>query len=90
MRANDFVILIRRHQIEYLQPALMHDNLEIAMWSFNVRGATAMRYHTITRMSDRELLVRAYSYSVWVNPATGRPIRIPERFLADTAHNIAV
>jgi len=47
-----------------------------------------MRYHTITRMSDRELLVRAYSYSVWVNPTTGRPVRIPERFLADMRPNV--
>ena len=88
MIAEGFVILIRRHQIEYLQPAAIHDNLEIAMWTFNLRGATAMRYHTITRMSDRELLVRAYSYSVWVNPVTGRPVRVPERFLADTRSNI--
>ena len=41
MLAESHAILIRRHQIQYLQPALLDDELEVATWVSQVKRATA-------------------------------------------------
>jgi acyl-CoA thioester hydrolase len=88
MIAEGFAVLVRGHRIEYLQPAVMNDELEVATWASHMRRASGRRHYTIRRASDRELLVQAYSEAVWVNLQTGRPARLPEQFFADFAANI--
>ena len=88
MSDENFAILVRQHQIEYLQPAVMDDELEVATWVSNARHASATRHYTITRVGDGALLARVHSLCVWVNLSTGQPTRIPEKFLADFASNI--
>ena len=89
MQAQGFGIFLRKIVIQYLQPALWGDELEIATWASNVRRATANRHYTIRRARDDELLAQAYSMGVWVNLQNGEPIRIPKDFLADLSPNIA-
>jgi acyl-CoA thioester hydrolase len=84
-----FGIVARRYRIEYKQPARPAEKLELATWISDVKRATAVRHYTISRDSDGTLLVRAHVLWVWVDLVTGRPIRIPEDFLADFASNIS-
>lgn len=83
MAEGGFAIVARRYRIEYKQPALMGDELEVATWISDVKRVTAVRHFTVTRVKDETLLARAHTTWVWVDAATGRPIRIPQAFVAD-------
>jgi acyl-CoA thioester hydrolase len=88
MTGDGFAILLRRHQIQYRQPALVDDELILSTWASNVKRSTATRHYTIQRARDGVTIANIHTLGVWVNLATGRPIRIPETFLADFAPNI--
>jgi acyl-CoA thioester hydrolase len=88
MQAVGFGILVRRHHIEYLEPALLGDELEVATWVYNLRRATASRVYTINRVRDGAALARADVFYAWVNLTTGLPGRIPADFVADFGPNI--
>jgi acyl-CoA thioester hydrolase len=89
VQVEGFAIVARRHRIQYRQPAVLDDELELATWISDVKRATVVRHYTVTRVSDGVLLARAHTLWVWVDLKTGRPIRIPSAFLADFAPNIA-
>ncbi len=82
-------IVARRYRIEYRQPALMGDELEIATYVSDAKRATAVRHYTIHRRRDNALLVRAHVLWVWIDLATGRPRRIPDEFRESFRDNIA-
>jgi acyl-CoA thioester hydrolase len=88
MAAEGFAIILRRHQIEFRQPAQLDDELELATWVSGMQRATALRHYEIRRLNDGTLLTRGHTLGVWVNLATGRPMRIPARLIADFAPNI--
>jgi len=88
MAAHGFAIILRRHQIESLLPAALDDELEIATWASDVKRVSSTRHYTIRRMPDGALLSRVDTLGVWVDLASGRPIRIPADFLADFAPNL--
>jgi len=87
MRAEDCAILIRKQHIQYLQPALFDDEIEVRSYVYGVQRASAMRYYSITRVSDGALLAQVNSLGVWVDLKTGMPRRFPDQFLADIAPN---
>jgi YbgC/YbaW family acyl-CoA thioester hydrolase len=80
-------IMARRHQIEYLGPAVLNDDLELTTWLSDVKDTTAHRHYAVTRASDGSPVVRARTFCVWVDLETGEPVPIPEAFLADLALN---
>jgi acyl-CoA thioester hydrolase len=88
MTAEGFAIVLRRQQIEFIERARPEDELEVATWASNVRQVMRTRDYTITRKADGALLTRSHTLGVWVNLGSGRPIRIPDNFLADFAPNI--
>jgi acyl-CoA thioester hydrolase len=88
-QAEGFLMVARRHHIEYRHPAYLDDELEIATWASDRKGATALRHYTVTRLSDGEVLALARTVWVWVDRETGRPIRIPAQFVEDFAPNLA-
>jgi len=59
MRAEGFASVVRRYQIEYRQPGVLGDELELATWVSDVKHSTAVRHHTVTRVSGGALLARA-------------------------------
>jgi acyl-CoA thioester hydrolase len=87
MWAEGLSIVARRHRVEYLQPALLDDELELATWALDIKRASATRHTSITRVSDGTLLARVDSTYVWLDLVTQKPIRIPPAFLADFAPN---
>ncbi len=89
MRDEGFAIFIRTHRIQYLQQALLDDEVEIASYAYAVKRATATRYYAMTRVTDGALLAQVNSVGVWVDLKTGQPIRIPDQFRADFAPNLA-
>lgn len=89
MQREGFAIIARRHQIEYLAPALLNEELVIATWISNVKQTTAVRHYTISRASDSTLLAQVNTLYVWVDIESGRPIRIPRGFMADFEANLS-
>ena len=89
MRAAGFAILARRHRIQYRQPAVMGDELEIATWVSEMKRASAVRHYTITRVADQTLTAKSHSLYAWVDVHNGRPVRILPEFLDDFRPNIA-
>jgi acyl-CoA thioester hydrolase len=89
MRAEGFAIAARRHRIEYRQPAVLGDELELSTWVSDVERDTAVRHYTITRASDGVLLVQARMMWGTVDVETWQPVQIPPEFLNDLAPNVA-
>lgn len=87
MLADGFGILLRRNQIQYLQPAFLDDELEISTWFSKVRFSTATRYYEITRPNDQAKIAFVQALGVWVDLKTGQPIRIPKQMIADFSPN---
>ena len=89
MQEQGFFIAARRHQIEYRQPALLGDELEVIAWLSDVERDTAVYNYTITRLGDEALLLRARMPWEMVDVETGQPIPIPAGFLDDVAPGAA-
>jgi len=87
--AEGFAILARQYSIEYRQPAVLDDELDIATWLYDLRRVTCRRAFTITRAADGEVLCQVQALYTWISLETGRPMRIPEAVLRDFAANIA-
>lgn len=85
MRAEGFRVVARRHQIEYRQPALLDDELELVTWLSHLKGTTAVRHYAITRVEDGALLARARTLLDWLDLETWQPVPIPTSFLEDIA-----
>jgi acyl-CoA thioester hydrolase len=88
MAEAGFAIFLRKHQVQYLQPALLGDALELSTWAYDIKRSTATRAYAIRRAGDGTLLAQVNSLGVWVDLATGRPIRIPADLMADFAPNL--
>ena len=87
--AEGLAIVLRKHIIQYLQPALLDDEVEIASWAFDMRRSTAWRHYALRRVSDQAPLARVNSYAVWVNATSGVPVRIPLKFRQDFLPNLS-
>jgi YbgC/YbaW family acyl-CoA thioester hydrolase len=77
MQEVGLAIRVRRYQIEYRQPGLLGDELELATWVSDLKDTTAMRHSTVTRVGDGELLAQARMYWETTDLETGRPVCIP-------------
>ncbi len=82
-------IVARRYRIEYREPALMDDELEVTSFLADVTRVTAVRHNEIRRVRDGALLARSHALWVFVDLGTGRPRRIPPDFLESFRPNIA-
>jgi acyl-CoA thioester hydrolase len=89
MMSEGTAIVARRHQLDYLQPALLDDELELATWASGGTDDSFMRHTTIARVSDGTWLAQVHSAYAWIDLATRKPIGIPSAFLADLASNTA-
>jgi acyl-CoA thioester hydrolase len=75
----------RRQRIEYLQQAVLGDELELATWLADVEHSSAVRHVAIARISDGELVARAYALWEWVEAATGQLTRVPAALIGGFA-----
>lgn len=72
------VFFIRRHEIDYLRPALRGDKLEVRTWVDSAMAAKTDRRTDVVRVSDGAVLAKASTIWGFVEIARGRPVRIPE------------
>jgi len=64
----------RRHEIDYLAPAVLGDAIVLRTW-VGVADGLQFERHTEVRHADGRLLARARSLWVPIDPRTGRPRR---------------
>jgi acyl-CoA thioester hydrolase len=67
--------VVRRHDIEYLLPALLDEQLEAVTWAQTLGGATSLRRTLIRR--DGRICARAETTWALLDAVSGRPRRIP-------------
>jgi acyl-CoA thioester hydrolase len=70
------VWVARRHEIDYLRPALLADALIARTWVGEASGATFERFVEIVRSVDGESLAKVRTVWVLLDPATLRPRRV--------------
>ena len=89
MARAGFAFRAEHRLIDYLQPALLHEELEFSTWISDLDHSGAVRHHAVTRVGDGELLVRACSHMRPYQLGSDEPIPIPDEFLRDLSGNIA-
>lgn len=72
--------VVRRHDIEYLLPAFLDEELEAITWAHTLSGATSLR-RTLLRRAG-EPCGRAETTWVLLDAQSGKPRRIPPALLA--------
>ena len=68
--------VVNHATIDYKSPARLGDELTVALDILEIRGASIRCVQQITR--QEQLLVKATITLAFVNPQTGKPIRIPD------------
>jgi acyl-CoA thioester hydrolase len=71
------VFVVRRHEVDYLRPALAGDEVEVETRVVAKSLVTATRKTFIRRVADGQVLVQAQTQWAYVSTSTGRPVRIP-------------
>jgi len=74
--------VVRRHEVEYLRPARMGEELDLAVRVELVRGVRGVRRTTIARAGDGVTVAEVLSEWVWLRLADGRPARVPAELVA--------
>ena len=79
---NDGVIwVLRRHDIDYLNKAILGDELLVRTWTGEHSTVTWDRHYEIIRLSDQKKIITAKSIWVLLDKLTGRPKRIDDAVL---------
>ena len=68
---------VRSHYIEYLRPAFLGDALAVHTWVSGFKPRSSPRRYLFVRAADQVPIARAETLWVFVDFATGRPVRIP-------------
>jgi len=76
-----FAMVLREMRIQYLQPALLHDNIAVSTWFSDLRRFRVTRHYEMRRESDDALLARARGLWVCIDLRTQRPIRAPDAYV---------
>lgn len=75
------VFVVRRHEVDYLRPALAGDEVEVETRVVAMSPVTTTRQNFIRRVADGQVLVQAQTQWAYVSTSTGRPVRIPPEVL---------
>ena len=65
-----------RHEIDYLAPAVLDDELRVRTWVGRAEGLSFERFTEVRRSPDDRLLARARTLWCPVDRRTGRPRRV--------------
>ena len=68
--------VVRRHEIDYMLPAFLGEEVVAFTWALSCRRATAERRHEVRRVADGKVLARGFNLWAWID-LTGRPARMP-------------
>ncbi len=78
LAAEGLGIVARQHRIEYRQPALLDDELELFTWASDPGTTSIVRHTFIARRSDGALVARARTHQVWIDLQAGAPRPMPD------------
>ncbi len=73
--------VVKRHEIDYHSPALLHDQLLIRTWTGDYSAVTWNRHYEIIRIADQKKIISAKSIWVLLDRSTGKPKRIDQEIL---------
>ena len=68
--------IVRRHEIDYIQPATLGEQLVEETWIVSIRGARCERRCRFTRASDGAVVLRSVTQWAFVDTKTHRPRRV--------------
>lgn len=77
MREEGAWLIARKHRIEYRQPAVLADDLEVATWVSGAGEDGLVRHYTITRLADGAVLARARAELACIESATHKARVMP-------------
>lgn len=80
-------MVLRKMHVQYLQPALINDEIEVTTWFSHAEHIRARRHFTMHRISDHALLAQATSLWVSFDLNAQRPIAMPDGYVEDFAAN---
>jgi acyl-CoA thioester hydrolase len=70
--------VVRRHEIDYLQPVGAGETLKVRTWISDWKAASCLRHTEVKRASDGAPVARGVTRWALVDLATGRPRRITQ------------
>ena len=73
--------VVRRHEIDYLAPVLLGEQLTLETWVPEMLGLKTTREYRMIRSRDQKVVLNAKTLWVYVNLKTGRPQAIPQELL---------
>jgi len=73
--------IVRRHEIDYHQPALPGEEILEETWVSSLRGARSIRSSCFTRVGDGGRLVSSVTHWAYVDIETHRPRRLDPEIL---------
>lgn len=73
--------VVRSHNIEYLQPAFLDNEIVVRTWVSDFRRIRSTRKYRIERRADQVLLAESQTDWVWVSYSSWQPCRIPDAVL---------
>ena len=71
------VFVVRKHEIEYLKPGFLGEDITLRTYVSWWKGASCERVTSIERSSDGTVLARAKTLWAFVTADSGRPTRLP-------------
>lgn len=74
--------VVKRHEIDYISPAMPGDVLVARTWLGETRGARFDRFVEILRGTDNQLLAKAKTTWVILDAEAQRVVRVPPEFVA--------
>lgn len=73
-------MVVRQHELSYLQPTHLHDELVLATWLTDVDKLSTHRCYQFIRRRDGQTVFRGRTHFVCVDIAQGRIRRMPPVF----------
>ena len=68
---------MRRHEIDFLQQALLNDELEAYTWPEFPKGLKVVRNVVIVNKGTQKIIMKSHTTWVMMNLTTGRPVSMP-------------
>lgn len=78
----DIAWVALRHEVDYLSPAVLGDEIVVRTWVGVAEGLSFERFTEIKRRSDGRVLARARTLWCPVDPRTGKPRRVSDEIRA--------
>lgn len=75
---EELIWVVRKHEIEYLNQAVLDDVLLMRTWTGEHSAVTWDRHYEMVREADGKKIIAARSVWVMLNKKTGRPQKIDD------------